>query len=198
MIFNIYLFLTFAGLSAYHTYNAYIAGNLDFVEISFALQSLIFVTVILIRKPHQDIEKNVFNQMIALIAFYSAIAFIGQPQTGNEIENQISKIIIFAANILGVITLLNLGRSFGILIAFREIKTGGLYSVVRHPMYGTDILLRIGFIISHFNNFTIIIFIITLACYIYRARSEEIFLSQQSEYKDYMKKVRFMFIPYIV
>ena len=101
------------------------------------------------------------------------------------------------SNTLGAITLLNLGRSFGILIAYREVKSGGLYSIVRHPMYGTDILLRIGFVISHFSWLTIFILVASSGCYVYRAILEERFLSKQPDYAEYMKKVKYRFIPYI-
>ena len=64
-------------------------------------------------------------------------------------------------------------------------------------MYGTDILLRIGYIVSHFTTFSIVVFIISTSCYVYRALSEEKFLSTQSNYGEYMKKVKYRFIPLI-
>jgi protein-S-isoprenylcysteine O-methyltransferase Ste14 len=97
--------------------------------------------------------------------------------------------------VLGAVCLLNLGRSFGILIALREVKTGGLYSVVRHPMYGTDILLRIGFLVSHLNWRTAAVFVLSTACYVYRAFLEERFLSQGAEYREYVRRVPYRFLP---
>jgi protein-S-isoprenylcysteine O-methyltransferase Ste14 len=123
---------------------------------------------------------------------------MGQPATGSLVAKQISQVVIFCANVLGVATLLNLGRSFGILIAFRELKSYGLYGRVRHPMYATDILLRIGFLINHFNLFTVLVFIISTGCYVYRAILEERFLSQQPEYREYMNRVRYRFIPFVL
>jgi protein-S-isoprenylcysteine O-methyltransferase Ste14 len=123
---------------------------------------------------------------------------MGQPATGSLVAKQISQVVIFCANVLGVATLLNLGRSFGILIAFRELKSYGLYGRVRHPMYATDILLRIGFLINHFNLFTVLVFIISTGCYVYRAILEERFLIQQPEYREYMNRVRYRFIPFVL
>lgn len=194
-LFNIYLFINFAGWTIWQSYEWINAGTFGYIEISFTVQNVVLTALIILRKQHQNIDNSVFNQMIALIAFFSGAAFIGQPLTADSIVTDISKIIVFIANILGLITLLNLGRSFGILIAFREVKTQGLYGLVRHPMYGTDILLRIGMTISHFNVFTVSIFIASTACYIYRALLEERFLSQQPEYREYMQKVKYRFIP---
>ncbi|MGE5838812.1 MAG: methyltransferase family protein [Deltaproteobacteria bacterium] len=198
LILNIYLFLNFAGWGIWQTYQYYVKGTLGYVEISFTIQSLLVGVIILIRKPHQAFHKNLLHQAIAIIAFCSGAAFMGQPATGPQVVKQISQVVIFCANVLGVVTLLNLGRSFGILIAFRELKSQGLYGLVRHPMYGTDILLRIGFLISHFNLFTLFVFIISAACYVYRAILEERFLIQQPEYREYMKQVRYRFIPFVL
>ena len=198
LILNIYLFLNFAGWGIWQTYQYYLKGALGYVEISFTIQSLLVGVIILIRKPHQVIQTNLLHQAIAIIAFCSGAAFMGQPATGPQVAKQISQVIILCANGLGVATLLNLGRSFGILIALRELKSHGLYGMVRHPMYATDMLLRVGFLISHFNLFTVIVFIVSTGCYVYRAILEERFLMRQLEYRDYMKRVRYRFIPFVL
>jgi len=193
-LFNSYLFINFAGWTIWQSYVWIKAGTFGDIEISFTVQSLVLTALVILRKPHQTVDTNIFNQIIALIAFCSGAAFIGQPLTDPSMITDISKIIVLIANILGLITLFNLGRSFGILIAFREVKSQGLYGWVRHPMYGTDILLRIGMTTSHFNTFTVSIFIISTGCYVYRALLEERFLSQQPEYREYMQKVKYRFI----
>ena len=197
LIFNIYLAINFTGWAGYNLYKSVDTGNLNYVEISFTIQNILLITLILIRWEHKGIDKSIINQTVALIAFLSGAAFMGQPASGGPIAMAGSKIIIFLANVFGIITMLNLGRSFGILIAIRKIKTGGLYAIVRHPMYGTDILLRIGFIISHLNWFTSIVFIISTSLYVYRAILEERFLVLQPGYKEYMEKVKYRFIPFI-
>ena len=196
-IFNIYLAINFTGWAGYNLYQSIITGNLDYVEISFTAQTLLMIILILIRWEHRGIDKNILNQTVALIAFFSGAAFMGQPDSGGPIAKSISGIIVFIANVIGIITMLNLGRSFGIIIAVRKIKTGGLYSVVRHPMYGMDILLRIGFIISHLNWFTSHVFLISTALYVYRAILEEKFLVVRPEYREYMRQVKYRFIPYV-
>jgi protein-S-isoprenylcysteine O-methyltransferase Ste14 len=197
LLFNIYLFLNVAGWVGWQTYHTYMEGRLDYVEISFALQNSIMMAFILIRKPHRGVDRSIFNQVVAITAFCSGLAFMGQPATSNLTLAAVSRGVIFISNVLGIITLLNLGRSFGILIAFREVKSNGLYAIVRHPMYGTDILLRIGFIISHFNLFTAAVFVLSTGCYVYRADLEERFLSRQEVYRKYKKRVKYRFLPFV-
>ncbi len=194
-LINIYLFISFTGWCGYQTYKTYCEGRLDFIEISFAVQNIILVSLFLIRKDHKRINKSPFDQTIALIAFFSGAAFLGQPVSGGTVTGIIAIALILTANCLGMATLLNLGRSFGILIAQREIKTGGLYSVVRHPMYFTDILLRLGYVIYHCNAFTITVFAASTACYVYRAILEERFLSIDPVYTDYKSLVKYRFLP---
>jgi protein-S-isoprenylcysteine O-methyltransferase Ste14 len=197
LILNIYLFLSFAGWGIWQTYQYHLKGTLGYVEISFAIQSLLVGVIILSRRPHQVFHTNLLHQGVAIIAFCSGAAFIGQPATGNPLAKHISQVIILTANMFGVVTLLNLGRSFGILIAFRELKSHGLYGIIRHPMYATDILLRMGFLINHFNLFTLIAFIASTGCYVYRAILEERFLIYQPEYREYMHRVKYRFIPFV-
>jgi len=194
---NIYLAVNFAGWTGYNLYKSIAEGNFDYVELSFTLQNMLMVTLILVRWEHKGIDRSFFNQSIAMIAFFSGAAMIGQPASGGPVAAAVSKSIVFLANILGIITMLNLGRSFGILIAVRKIKTRGLYAIVRHPMYSMDILLRIGFIISHLNLFTGFVFIISTALYVYRAILEERFLAPQPAYRKYMQEVKYRFIPFI-
>jgi protein-S-isoprenylcysteine O-methyltransferase Ste14 len=196
-LLNIYIAINFLIFAVWKLYFSFKEGTLDFTLVSYTMQSTVLIFYVLIRKQHKLIDNNYFHQFIALAAFFSGILFIWQPQTGGDTENMISNIIIFTSNILGIFTIINLGKSFGILIAIREIKTKGLYSYVRHPMYGTDILLRIGFTVSHFTLFTVLLVVISILCYLYRAILEEKYLSSQDEYKLYVKKVKIRFIPYI-
>ncbi len=195
LLINIYVFLCLGGWAVWHTRAAWSRNEFGWVEAGFTLQNMVMLTLILIRRKHRMIESRWLSQTVAILAFYSGLAFMGQAPTGGQTIRIISLIITVAANILGIMCLLNLGRSFGILIAVRKVKTRGLYSFVRHPMYGTDILLRIGFMISHCNWFTLTVFSASIACYLYRAVLEERFLKQEEEYALYMQKVRFRFIP---
>jgi protein-S-isoprenylcysteine O-methyltransferase Ste14 len=197
VLINWYLFLNIIGFCLWQGYSIYQKGSLYYNEIGFMLQNLVLAAVVLIRKDHIAIDRNLKNQAIAVIAFFSGIAFMGQQSSSNPRLVLISGLIIFFANLFGLLTLLNLGKSFGILIALREVKTQGLYGLVRHPMYATDILLRIGFLVSHLNLFTGLIFVLSTGCYIYRAVLEERFLSQDVAYSEYMRRVRYRFLPLV-
>ncbi len=194
---DIYLCVNVAVWVAWRLYKTWTAGNLGYVETAFAIQNLVFLAVILIRRAHRSVDRNIFHQMIALGAFFSGLAFMGQPPSGGPTALAVSKGIIFFSHILSAVCLATLGRGFGILIALRVVRTRGVYGFVRHPMYAADILLRAGYVVSHLNLLTAVLFVVSSACYVYRAILEERFLKQTREYREYMKKVRYRFIPFV-
>lgn len=198
MLLNIYLFINIGGWVAWRTYETWAKGAMGYVEAAFTMQSVLFLTLILSRRPHRAVDRNVFHQAVALVAFFSGMAFLGQTSTGGVGAQTASQAVILVAHVLGALCLLNLGRSFGILIALRDIRTQGVYGLVRHPMYVTDILLRVGFLISHLNWLTSTLFVVSSACYVYRAILEERFLGRTSEYQEYMRRVKYRFIPFVV
>jgi len=196
-ITDVALFLVFFIWCSVQLYNTWVEGRLDFIEMSFGIHNIAFVFIFLIRTKHRLFNENVLDQSVAAFAFLSGAAFIGQPATASGSALMLARAVIVASNVLGLLTLLNLGRSFGVFIAFREIRTTGLYRIVRHPMYLTDILLRVGYLISHFTLFIVAAFILSSACYVYRAVLEERFLLNRPEYVEYFRRVKYRFIPYV-
>lgn len=194
-LINLYLFVNIAGYTAWQGWTMVRAGRFGFVEAAFIAQNLVLAGIVLIRRDHQAIDADPLHQLVALAAFFSGAAFVGQPGTGDAGVHLVSQGIIVAANLLGIATLFNLGRSFGILIACRGVQTGGLYRLIRHPMYLSDILLRVGYTVSHFNAVTIGLSLLSVSLYIYRARLEERFLANQPGYRDYMNVVRYRLLP---
>jgi protein-S-isoprenylcysteine O-methyltransferase Ste14 len=172
-------------------------GQLGFVEASFTAQSLLIAGVFLLRRQHLALERNPRSQAVALLAFLSGAGFMGrQPTAGPELL-ALSRGVVLAANLLGIGALLSLGRSFGVLIAWRGLASRGLYSLVRHPMYGADILLRAGFTLSHLTPLTLALFATSAGLYVWRALLEERFLSREPEYRAYMARVPRRFIPFV-
>lgn len=197
LAFNLGLGIFFLVVIGVETRKTWLEGRMNYVEVAFAVQNAIMIGLILIRREHVAVDRNLLHQAVAMLAFFSGVAFMGQPPSGGPGTQLASNVVTMVANVLGVFTLLNLGRSFGILIAVRKVKTTWLYSIVRHPMYLTDILLRVGFLISHVNWFTVSMFVVSTGAYVVRAILEERFLSRQPEYRAYMRRVRYRFVPFV-
>ena len=194
-LINVYLFVNVAGFIIWQGYGISRSAGLNVIELSFLLQNLVLAGIILLRRDPIAIDNHLWRQAVALIAFFSGLAFMGRAPTGGPLAQQLSEGVLLASNLLGIFSLLHLGKSFGILIACREVRSNGVYRWVRHPMYTSDMLLRVGYMISHFSFFTLSLVVLSSACYVYRAILEERFLLAQAEYREYMASVRYRFIP---
>ena len=94
----------------------------------------------------------------------------------------------------------SLGFSYSNL-SFKKIQTKGLYRLVRHP--GTVCKLLFFFFTifrykSSFDFATVALCCVWATIYIARAVCEERFLERFQEYRSYMDKVRYRFIPGVV
>jgi protein-S-isoprenylcysteine O-methyltransferase Ste14 len=112
-----------------------------------------------------------------------------------------------AVNVLTIISLAgmvyvttSLGFSYSNL-SYKRIQTKGLYALVRHP--GTVCKLCFFFFTifryrGSFNATTLALYGIWFFIYIKRALCEERFLKRFREYREYMAKVRYRFIPGVI
>ena len=92
-------------------------------------------------------------------------------------------------------SLLSLGRSFGVVAAVRKIKIKGVYEFVPHPLYTSELIFYIGFIVGNIAIINIVLlFGIMIGQYV-RAVAEERLLSSEMKYIDYLQRVRYRFIP---
>ena len=90
----------------------------------------------------------------------------------------ISALIMLAGSVFTAIALRFLGRSFSITPEARQLVTGGLYSVVRHPMYLGEMLGSAGLLLQALSPFTMIVFIAFCALQVKRMEYEEKVLQQ--------------------
>jgi protein-S-isoprenylcysteine O-methyltransferase Ste14 len=192
---NIYLFANILGVTLWQAIDPWRSGYFGVADGIFVAQNLVLAGVVLMRRDHRAIDTRVGHQLIAVAAFFSGAFMVGQPPSEGAALQAVSLIVSVAANLLGIATLLNLGRSFGILIACREIRTGGLYAIIRHPMYLSDILLRTGFVLGHRTPVALALMLLSVGLYIWRAILEERFLLGQPGYPEYMRKVRYRLLP---
>lgn len=184
--------------AVYRAYGAWLAEEFDLVEALFFTHCLVLVVVILVRRQHVSMERGVLPQVVALVAFFSSLAFDKEPVAPFAWMPPAAEMVAVVGIVLGMVALLNLGRSFGIMIAARKIETRGVYGVVRHPMYVTDTILRTTFVLVNPSAYNLLLYVVATACYVYRAILEERFLSQLPEYREYKEKVRYRFIPGIL
>ena len=98
---------------------------------------------------------------------------------------------------LAVVSVAFLGRSIGVVAAHRGIKTAGMYSLVRHPMYGAYMVSYVGYVLVHPSARNALIVATTLLALNVRAAVEERFLARDPAYDAYRRRIRWRFLPYV-
>jgi len=157
-----------------------------------------------LRKSHQhrsDLTgEHVFSdigQLIFLIIFlivWIADSFVFKYSTfltqyiSNYIRVPIALIVLV---ISGLLAWTGLKIVFGETREEPQVITTGVFSIVRHPIYLSSILLYLGFIILSLSLLSVLVWIFVIVFYYMISKYEEKLLTQRfgSAYEEYKKKV---------
>lgn len=157
-----------------------------------------------LRKSHQhrvDLTgEHAFSDMgrlILLVIFlvvWIADSFIFKYSTfliqyvSNYIRVPITLIVLV---ISGLLAWTGLKIVFGETREEPQVITTGVFSIVRHPIYLSSILLYLGFILLSLSLLSVLVWILIIVFYYMISRYEEKLLTQRfgSAYEEYKKKV---------
>lgn len=90
---------------------------------------------------------------------------------------------------------LALGRSFGFAPADRGLRRGGPYTLVRHPIYTSYVLLLSGYIFQSISVRNVLVMVFVCSCNAGRALAEERLLATGGDYDGYRAAVRWRAVP---
>jgi protein-S-isoprenylcysteine O-methyltransferase Ste14 len=99
---------------------------------------------------------------------------------------------------LVVCGLLSLRRSFAVVPGNRGIREGGLYQIVRHPIYISELVALLGVVLVSPTPINWALWIGECGVQFARARAEEKFLSSDPVYRAYRERVRYRLIPGLI
>lgn len=92
---------------------------------------------------------------------------------------------------------LSLRRSFGVIAANRGVRTGGLYAVVRHPMYLGYFITYLGFLLTNPVLWNVVVYAVWMACQLFRVRAEERVLFTDTAYVAFARRVPYRLVPFV-
>lgn len=90
---------------------------------------------------------------------------------------------------------ISLGRSFGMLPANRGVMQGGVYRIVRHPIYLGYIISHIPFLAAHPSVWNLLVLSAGDAALVIRALYEEQTLGRDPQYVQYCQSVKWRLVP---
>lgn len=107
--------------------------------------------------------------------------------------NLASLTMSFTANVLAVLTLSFLGRSFSVMPEARRLVTDGPYGLVRHPLYVCEILGLLAILLQYRSPPAIGLFGLCIALQLARAQWEEAVLARAfPEFATYRRRTPFL------
>ncbi|UQV47358.1 hypothetical protein KIV45_11170 [Janthinobacterium lividum] len=99
--------------------------------------------------------------------------------------------------VLQIAGLLSLNRSFGLVVAQRNIKTHGMYRFVRHPVYASYVVSSTAYLLSNASPGNTAVYAAAMLLLVLRLLREERFLSTDVRYRVYMRQVKYRLLPFI-
>jgi protein-S-isoprenylcysteine O-methyltransferase Ste14 len=163
----------------------------------YVLQHFIVLGIALTRRPPKVRDYSIVSSMAVGIAYaypYAQVIYL-RWSPGHAAWPAAGLVLVTLAAGLSLVTLLTLGRLFGVRPALRGLATSGPYRFVRHPMYLSYVLADIGYNLQEWNFVTLLLVLVGWASLVYRIHAEERVISQHAEWPAYVVLVRYRLFP---
>lgn len=154
--------------------------------------AVVFFTVI--RHDPLSSAPGVLPRLTAIAGTFAMMSLIAMPsQEISRPVQVISTVLVIMGTVLSILCLRRLGRSFSIMATARELVTTGPYGIIRHPLYGAELITIVGVVLAHGTVPAVLVGGVWLGLQYLRARYEEQVLRQAfPAYDDYARRVPMM------
>lgn len=171
-------------------------AGLDAVALLYLCLHLMTAILFLIRRPplmHSSVWRSYFVAGLSTIYVYGY-------DLSSSFESHLApagKVLIAAGAVFCLLSLLSLGKCFGVFPICRGLTTAGLYRIMRHPLYASYILMDVGLIVSYPSTRNGLLFLSAIILFIWRIHYEELLLQTLAEYRMYMASAKFRLLPFV-
>jgi protein-S-isoprenylcysteine O-methyltransferase Ste14 len=152
----------------------------------------------LVRSPPVARTPSLVARGVALAAVLLLVVALRRfpPARLSVAEQMAATSLIAAGNVLSVVALMTLGRSFSILPQARRLVTRGLYGFVRHPLYLAYEMSVLGSLWFYRAPAMVPLYLLHLGLQLWRiAEEERLLLRVFPEYEDYRRRTRWRLLP---
>jgi protein-S-isoprenylcysteine O-methyltransferase Ste14 len=154
------------------------------------------VFFILTHRFTQNVSLRPADWAVTLIGTFFPL-LVRPSDTGAFLPLSICAALMAAGFLLQIMAKLTLRRSFGLVPANRGIKIGGPYRLLRHPMYAGYLMTHLAFMGAHPTLWNLVIYLTAFTAQCFRLMAEERVLSEDEEYRAFMKTTRWRLIPFL-
>lgn len=163
----------------------------------YVLQHLMVLGIALTRRPAEVRDSSLPSSAAVVVSYaypYAQVAYL-RWVPGDPAWPAGGLVLVTLSACLSLVSLLTLGRLFGIRPALRGLATSGPYRFVRHPMYLAYVLGDIGYNLQEWNLGTALMVMAGWASLLYRIHAEERILSHDAGWPRYVATVRYRLLP---
>lgn len=184
----------------YLAYYRYTHWHHGFPLIALAINVLILVGTMAIRRPPTRVTPNPWYWLLAFVATYWQLLVLGVLQHGHSLTaNWVSDTLAVLGVVIVIWARLSLGRNIGFVPAQRQLVDTGAYAYMRHPVYTGGMLTNLAFLLRAFSPLNAALLLLGTFWFIpVKSLVEEDFLRMDPQYAAYMKKVRARWIPFLI
>ena len=182
-----------AAVFSYSFLHFYIQSH-RLIGIVFFLQQTLVALAYLIRRPARLVSRRMDDWLLAFGGTFAGVLF--RPAGAHPLWGLRAGLALQLCGVAIVVaSLLTLGRSFGFAAADRGVVIRGPYTIVRHPMYASYLLLQSGYLLQSLSVRNAVVLVVGTLCNAGRALAEERLLTTNKEYVAYRSHVRRRIIP---
>lgn len=163
----------------------------------YVLQHLIVLGVALSRPQPRLRSSSILSSIAVAVAYlypYAQVIYL-RWSPGEAAWPSGGLVLVTSAAVLSLVSLVTIGRRFGVRPALRDLVTIGPYRLVRHPMYLSYIIADIGYNLEEWNFVTLFLVFVGWISLVCRIRSEEKILSHHNRWLAYKSLVRYRLVP---
>ncbi len=157
--------------------------------------NLLFVVLFLARRPAREESPAPYAWALSMTAMMLPLLLRPTDVPGFTLSGMTLQILGLAGVAGG---LLSLRRSFAVAPANRGVRAEGLYRIVRHPIYVSELTLILGVVLANPTVPNALIWLCECGLQLARARAEEQLLSSDPAYRAYRERVRYRLVPGLV
>jgi protein-S-isoprenylcysteine O-methyltransferase Ste14 len=190
-------FLLFGVTSAELTILFVLTPSFTIIDWIYVSQHVMVLAIALTRPAPSMQDHSLSSSTAVFIAYtypYAQLVYI-RWIPGNPAWPELGLVLVTIAAGLSFVSLLTLGRHFGVRPALRGLVTGGPYRLVRHPMYLAYFVGDIGYNLQEWNFGTALLVIVGWVSLLYRIQAEEQILSHDAGWPKYAALVRYRLLP---
>jgi protein-S-isoprenylcysteine O-methyltransferase Ste14 len=183
----------------YALYHRLTEGTLNIPRAGAALGQLITIATMVLRRAPERVTPNPLWWLLAFVATYGSLFWATLAPTGRPIvPNSVTDALSIVSVIVIVYARLSLGRNIGFVPAQRHLVHSGAYRFVRHPIYTGLFLAWLSLTLRLFSYANVLILMTICTLYFIKSLVEESFLRKDPSYANYMSRVKYRYVPFVI